>query len=488
MLNGHLDDDMVLLLTTGELDSQLAERAEKHLEACAACRKKLEDTSSFRLHLKEALQRREASQQGDEAIFKNCLEQRRPLSLRWMAAAAGIAALVSWTIVPHRLQAKDVLDRALQAETQDSTSARLVRVRAGGASCSIGALPLARVSTACARLNDSLQSLPWDWQHPLSVKAFRGWRDHLPSKHDSVNQTNNAIVVSTVSGEGPIRSAELTLSALNYRATHTMLRLENLSSIEISEEEENSDLSGIASGYEADSAPKHENPGVPIEDPADAAEVSAWLVLGRLKLLDGWKATLSRNGENIQVIAALESGERDELLTALHSLHVDVSAVALAGSPESQTRKFTPSRESFTEVPALGRDWVRKTLPSDMNATAVTNDVLAVSQRMLGQASVRDLLRARKAALRNCACSTRLTALIREQEESLSASTAQLITLLQPLFAPAAGTPPLLSSAAAHQLDTTLMHVFASGPAGSRTLDEELARIEDLLRLHGRSQ
>jgi anti-sigma factor RsiW len=108
MLNGHLDDDMVLLLTTGELDSQLAERAEKHLEACAACRKKLEDTSSFRLHLKEALQRREASQREDEAIFKNRLEQSRPLSLRWIAAAAGIAALVSWTIVPHRLQAKDV--------------------------------------------------------------------------------------------------------------------------------------------------------------------------------------------------------------------------------------------------------------------------------------------------------------------------------------------------------------------------------------------
>jgi hypothetical protein len=475
----HLNDETILLLTTGELEPGAADRAERHLSACAECRRTLGRAHLLRRELREALGR-----DGKATLNGRSHLHHRKNPLRWLAAAAGAVAII-WTATPRDLEARAILDRAILAEDRMASPPRWIRVSVGASSCSVGMSETVRTSADCGRLTNRLLGVPWDWRQPLTARAFRGWRERLADRSDSVVHRSSTVVVITTSKGGPIRSAQLVLVASDYRVTRALLTVENLPAIEISEESPGSKPAEIA-GVEpvrGVGTPRELSQKPLTEDLANEMEVAGWLVLGRLKLLDGWKAAIERDGEDVHAVVMLESdGERTELLKALRPLRIDMPAVSLAGALESKTHWFPPSRESFGDSPGLGGFWIRKTLPPGMNATALTNEVLDISRRLLGQASILDALQTRKAALKKCSCSARLEPLIEEQRAQLTDSTARLVALLRPLFEPSAEAPPVLTGPAARRLDAALIHVFASSPQGP-TLREEVAVIKSLLRL-----
>lgn len=486
--DGHLTDDAILLLTTGELNPQATAQAEEHLQDCSDCQHKLEDASGLRLQIREALRRR------NESVFRRRLEAtRKPRSIVGIAsalasAAAIIVAIIVWASLPGKVEAKEILDRAVMAETRRSTSARFLRVRAGATSCTVGLIQAAQASEPCVHLQGTLQNIPWDWQNPLSAGAFRRWRNGLSKKQDTVRKTESSVVVTTVSGEGPIHSAEITLASTDYRATQ--LRLSSDPPVEISEETvkappEELAATGVSRPATNDGlvspAPK-----LPVDNPADVAEVNSWVALGRLNLLDGWKATVQREGQHVAVVATVDSNKRDELLQALSVLRADTTEVSLLGSPDSPMERFAPHRESFGATPPLGKAWMRQVLPAGTDFTSLNNRVLTASQHILGFATIRDTLLARQAALQGCTCAGRLEPVIENARQELSASTDQLVVTLQPLFEASPDSPPLLSIDDAHRLDAALMHIFASGPSEPGTLEEALAEIETLLPLHHR--
>jgi hypothetical protein len=304
----------------------------------------------------------------------------------------------------------------------------------------------------------------------------------LSKKCDAVRRTADRIVLTTQSTEGTIREAELTLTPADYRATRARLWLSSHTPIEIVEEK--SDGSGASSQVAAlpdeargpHSGARNGFGGTPLKEAADTTEADAWLALAQLHLLDGWKATILRNGERIEIFGAMDAATREEIAKAIRVPRG--AAISFDAGPP--TESLAPGRASFSDSPPLGAIWIRQELPPGEDATGYTNRVLATSQEVLGLANSMEWLEARRRALRE-RDAIRLGALADRQKQDLIAATGRLVELLRPLLDSTAASIPLLSREKAYRLDAALIHVFASGPAAPRSLASELADIESVL-------
>lgn len=238
----HPDDGQLLRYADGELPARKTRQVKRHLEACWECRAALEEVEAavgacvrYRKNvlvahlpaapapwqdLSRGFERIDAEQ--DRGAFgARLLRAVFPAPMRWSAAAALAlialaAAAYQWRQTPS-VRAATLLRKAVAAADAKPKRARHVRVKTRDreftrAVGQAGADPGAPVLEALFR------SARYDWDDPLSAKAYASWRDGLPEKKDKVEVIKSAessgesfYRISTRAEGGDLAAASLTL-------------------------------------------------------------------------------------------------------------------------------------------------------------------------------------------------------------------------------------------------------------------------------------
>jgi hypothetical protein len=239
----HPDHDDLLRYADGELRGLAARRIRKHLEACWQCRADLQDIENaitgcvdYRKNVLQRLLPPPPAPWSDiyagfakmDATEPDFLQEgSRPQRvghpmLRWAAVAAVVllasAALVYRFRQTPTVQASELLRKAVAAADSAPPHQRRIRIqtrqrrltRFVGTPAPIGST--ASEADALNSLRAMFVAASYDWQDPLSARAFQGWRDHLSEKQDRVLEQPASYRLRTTTSSGELVAATLTLN------------------------------------------------------------------------------------------------------------------------------------------------------------------------------------------------------------------------------------------------------------------------------------
>ena len=244
----HPEEDALLRYLDGELSAGKARRVERHLETCEECRTELEELKSTvaecaRYHQDALAASLPAPPQPwrdlyrdfsriDESLASDSLLVRVTRSLvhsgapKW--AVAGVSALLVVMGVYYQLrqtpsvQAATLLKRAVAAaEAKPQPARRHIRVRTSTQQFTRAAGPQAAMMPAAqtAALMLLFQAAHYDWNDPLSARAFQTWRDTQPEKTDTVSKVlipqlpaETCTRIRTEAAQGELASATITFT------------------------------------------------------------------------------------------------------------------------------------------------------------------------------------------------------------------------------------------------------------------------------------
>jgi anti-sigma factor RsiW len=285
----HSDRKLVRFLD-GELSARSARKVARHLESCGACRAELEELqnslaecASYRSALASQLPAAPAPWRDlyrdfsriDESLANNSLLVRltRPLVHagvpRWtfVTGLAGLIVLLSLNQLRQApsVQAATLLRKAVAVSQSQPRPAHRLRVRS---SRQAEFTRLAGVSTALVEVAQAqavaalFQQAHWDWNDPLSASAFEQWRDRQVQKTDEVTAVQDPqepsehfTRIRTVSADGEVEAASITLDTGNYAAVSERLEFRDREWVELSEIAETSTGSAGGSGVAHVEAP-----------------------------------------------------------------------------------------------------------------------------------------------------------------------------------------------------------------------------------------
>jgi len=322
----HPEHDLLRYLD-GELSARRTSQVASHLESCGRCRAELQELQSslaecvsYRSEL--ALQTPSAPQPWrdlyrdfsriDGSLANTSLLGRLMSPLvhsgvsRW-AFAAGLAGLIVLLSLNQLRQAPSVqaatlLRKAVAVSQSQERPVRRIRVRSSRQPdfTRLTGAQAALVEVAQAQAVAVLfQKVNWDWNDPLSARAFEQWRDRQVHKTDEVTAVQNPRAPSehltqirTQSAEGELEAASITLNTDNYTAVSERLEFRDAEWVELSQIAETSRESAGGSGV------------APVEVPVRAAEPPS----RPAAFAPGSPASIS---DELQVLSALSDIEAD---------------------------------------------------------------------------------------------------------------------------------------------------------------------------------
>jgi hypothetical protein len=250
----HPDEGALLRHLDGELPAAEAREIERHLEACWQCRtaadelqKTISDCVRYRQqvlepHLPEPPQpwkdlRREFDRIDGELAG-------RPFMVRWrwaaLAAAASLMAAViwyQWRETPA-VKAAALLSRAVAAAEAKPAGVRHIRIRTRNREVTrtVGVRPAAASDPAAAPIQAMFEAARYDWDDPLSARAFQRWRASVAEKTDQVLAAPTGdFQIRTAAAEGDLSAATLLLRASDLAPVHERLEFRNQDWVELSE-------------------------------------------------------------------------------------------------------------------------------------------------------------------------------------------------------------------------------------------------------------
>jgi hypothetical protein len=349
----------------GELSPRHATKVERHLESCGPCRAELEELKNSLAECESYRNVLAAQMPGapqpwrdlyrdfsriDESLANTSLLGRlmRPLVHsgvpRW-AFVAGLAVLIVLTTF-HQLrqapsvQAAGILRKAVAVSESKPRPAHRIRVRTSHQQeftrLAGARTPLVEVvePPAVAAL---LQAANFDLMDPLSAHAFRAWRDAQVQITDEVTAVSNPqepsehfTRIRTVSAEGELEAASLTLNTDDYEPVEERLEFRDGEWIELSEIAETSTES--AGGSVASR----------VEVPARAAEPPS----RPAAFAPGSTASIS---DELQVLSALRAIEAD--LGELEDVALADGKVVVTGGEGISPRRQNEIRASLANLP-----------------------------------------------------------------------------------------------------------------------------------------
>lgn len=285
----HPEEEQILRYADGELPSRAARKIRNHLNACWECRAQLQEIeetisncvgyrrSVLQSHLPtppapwaDIYQRFSEMDASTEPVFFPAAETpaasgKRGLSWlftgpgRWAFAAAALV-IVSVGIVYRFRQtpsalAAELLRKAVaaaDAQPQQHLKTRRIRIRTVKHDITRSVGPVAEIASNAGQ-SDALSSVQamfaaarYDWQDPLSAKAFQSWRNALPNKHDEVIEAQDHVRVQTTTDSGELVSASLDLHSGDYEPLDERFEFRDRSWVEITAIEPEPETSTIA--------------------------------------------------------------------------------------------------------------------------------------------------------------------------------------------------------------------------------------------------
>ena len=269
----HPEDDLLLRYIDGELPSRKVRQVSHHLEACWQCRSEVEDLEGtvadcvrYRKNVLETylppppnpwpdlyreFARVDAALSEEPWMSRVKRSLGSPMVLRWGVAAA--AALVVAVVVVQQLretptvQAAALLKRAVSAADARAAVPRhiLVQTRTQRMTRVIGSRQArAVVEPLAATLQARFQTAHYDWDDPLSAKAYQAWFDGLAmaTRHDVVTTVadpqlpaERCYQIRTETSEGNLAAASLMLRAADLSPVESKLEFRDREWVEFTE-------------------------------------------------------------------------------------------------------------------------------------------------------------------------------------------------------------------------------------------------------------
>jgi len=362
----HPGEVALVRLLDGELPAAEAREIQRHVEGCAACRGELAGlqatVADCHLYREEVLEPllppppapwadlhsgfaridRELTEAGERARW-----WRAPV-LRWgLAAAAAVALTVG---VLHQLRETPSVEAAtLLQKAQAAAAVRpVVRHRILLRTKSLQLTRLAGVAgtlphePASPALEALFREARWDWNDPLSARAFAGWRDAVPEKHDTIDSSADRIQIRTTTPDGPLAAASLTLRSGDLSPIEGRLEFRDRDWVEMTEmpdapaqSEGTAAAAPRAAVPSAGTEPAGGTPSVP-QSALISSELHALLKLHELKADLGDPVEVTATGDRVLVSGrpGLSPQRQLEIQTAMQAIpYVTVQFADAAQAP-----------------------------------------------------------------------------------------------------------------------------------------------------------
>jgi hypothetical protein len=307
----------------------------------------------------------------------------------------------------------------------------------------------------------------------LSGRSYRRWHDGLARHRDSILHREPYWTIKTDTDQGSLRSASLRVRTSDYHPVELTLEFASLEPISIVEDEPSERRADLATAPNL-SAPTADLQH--IDDPADAIEIQAWLLLREMGADSGWETTILRKGSSVKVVGLINDPARQAQLTdafaRLPGVAVDLN------SPE-----FLPQRADNGESLPLAESTLEALIPDAHERGERITQISNASQAVLGKAYLYDRLLARQRVLEGSSAASEMPPLIRNERADLLAVMAKLSGMLDPfpgMHGRRNQNEPL-SYAQARSLDAAILSLFNAAPRQSASLEQEAGVVRALL-------
>lgn len=367
---GHLSDETMARLISGELSSYREFRVNTHLNKCWQCKARREalEKASFQVveYRKSQLERclplnprrrQEFFKQLDEVWEETSVPSWRfhlttylralPASLMnpayastFVVAIAAVLLFFIWHRNPPAMSSRTFLAQAVQAQTQQQSATtsgviyQKVRVRAGARTVERAIYRDAarkrkpRVLTLKPderALQTELVSGGVDWDQPLSAHDYASWHERQSLVRDEVRPSGQGLLTLTSTvPSGPVVAESLTVRVADFHPVQRTVAMRDSENIEIAEV--HYDVLGWDAVSDALFEPLDRAPAVPAiasawsnllsPEQLDLAELQARLVLNRLNADSTENLEFSRTQTRVEVKGIVEDTQRRNELVA----------------------------------------------------------------------------------------------------------------------------------------------------------------------------
>jgi hypothetical protein len=405
----------------------------------------------------------------------------KTIAIRIAGGAIAATALIMMSAWPRHIQtvsAAELLSRAEAAQETADTSQHFYRMNVGSTTCLTADATWSqlgdRPSNQCGQLHSQLLKTHWDDRRMLSARSYRQWHDSLSQRKDSVLHQEPYWTVKTDTNEGLLRSASLKVRSSDYRPVGLTLEFAALESVFVVENE-STQRHVYMPAVLHDMSVKPESLQH-VDQPEDAIEAQAWNLLRTLGGDSGWEATITRKGTEVQVVGFIDDkSRRDKFERAFSHLQ--------GVSTDLERPEVLPKRGSSGEGQPLAEKTLERLIPDSHQRGERVTEIADASRAIVGKASLCDQLIARRNAFQNSPSAHAITPLIEEERADISAETARLSELLEPLLEPGQSrvSQVPLNYSEARQLDAAVLSLVNAAPKQTASLAETQRYVRSLL-------
>jgi hypothetical protein len=390
----HPPEEELLRYVDGELDSRGGRDIRKHLEACWQCRVALDELQKtvaecvrYRKNVLEQhlppppapwpdiyRQFSEIDAERQEHGWRNKLSQVLQIR-RW--APVAIAALIACALFYRfrqtpSVQAAELLRKAVAASDAYSGKPRHIQIRTKDRrmirTAGLKSAPLVPGSDSGAllALQAKFVDAHYDWDDPLSAKAYLDWHDSLQQRQDRVTEARDSYLIQTNTESGELAQATLTIRAQDLRPVQERLEFRDRDWVEISEVADDGSPDSLTTGgppagnaanTSAASVPVNGNPsGSPAHAATLADELHAVAALQRVGADLGDPIDVSRSGSEILVTGVGIAPKRQQEIHDALSSQSRVEVRFMESPPPwvpTEPRRETPGSGSSAALEQL---------------------------------------------------------------------------------------------------------------------------------------
>jgi hypothetical protein len=426
-VEGHPDENDLLLALERELPPEEIEEIERHLGGCWSCRARFEEMQRGILVFVEYREDRYLpSLESPPNAFRSFPGQLRnvidddssgivtalrkafatllavPAYVRWSAAVAVITAIgLFWSQVlfnPTVVSANELLARAIAAQSPGApakgevgkrkTIRQKVQIRKGGRIV---------VRDFEWTAGEPVRHARWEmaedvdrWNSPLTAEGFAEWRDSLVAKGDKVERDRNALKLTTIAETGLVKKASIVVRATDFHPVEQHIVFADEQALdffelgfEVGDEvapavpEESSDTSLASQGRRAKS---------PVN--LDELELAVRYSLFTQKLDLGEDLSITRTRNEVTVSGTASSKERTDaivsLLERMDRVRVKVTSPEVTNASQASGSKSKEA--SVAAASPLGGELLAKEFPSSSQRTYFVDAWLSASDKALAHA------------------------------------------------------------------------------------------------------
>ena len=539
-LDGHPDEDQLLLALERELPAEDATRVEQHLGSCWSCRARFDEMQRGILAFVEYREKRYLpslpAPSGDSSGFRGRLRTYMeevstprlhtriwrklitlfglPSQLKWVSAVAmAMVLVIFWVEVlvnPRIVSASELLTRAVaaqnpQASSGKNTPRRIVRQKVQIRS---GKQSVVRdfewnVGSPVRQAEWRMQPDPLSWDSPLTAEGFELWRNSLAQKkEDKVTRSGSLLMLDTATSQSFIKEARIVVRAHDFHPVAQYLRFTDDRQLDLTElsfqilDEPQRTLQPMSQAM-APLKSSRVAPASPLSTPVDLDETELQLryMLFTHKWDLGEDLVIGRSGGQVTLSGVVSSGEREsamqDTLGKLPNVQLALNrpSGSLTQNPSSSVATTKPEA-AVSSLPLL-KELLETTFTSREERLAFVDRCLADSDTALSHAwALKRLVERYSEAeerLLNPKSDARLHEMLRAHLQELERANSGLAPLLKLLPASNTGEAAMatnwrdriLSLFAAVQKQDRLV---ASLIVNSQAVDQSIATVSEQFR------